>query len=91
MSAHPWVAAAGRTSVIAAIVATMLYWPIGIVVAGLCALFGVPAEFLITFGGHLGIVPGMLAWWLLAFACALVYAATVLVLHGNIDGFGRPS
>jgi hypothetical protein len=86
---HPLLAAAGRTIVIAAIIATMLYWPAGIVLAALCALFGIPAQAFITFGGLLATVPGMLAWWLVAFAFALAYAATLLVLHGDIDGFGR--
>lgn len=78
-----------RVCVMAAIVATMLYWPLGIATAAVCAIFGFSAEAFMTFGGALGTVSGLLAWWLIAFAAALAYAVAVFPWHAKIDGFGR--
>lgn len=61
----------------AVIVASLLYFPVGAVLALLCALIGVSLQAFVTFGGALGTLAGMLAWWLLGFAGALVYAACV--------------
>jgi hypothetical protein len=61
----------------AAIVATLGAWPIGIVLAGVFSVFGVPLESFITFGGVLNRVTGILALWLIAFAAALPYAIFV--------------
>lgn len=76
-----------RLAVMTAVVATMLYWPIGIAVVLVCALIGIPAQALITFGGVLGTLAGMLAWWLLVFALTLPYAASVFPWGGRMDGF----
>lgn len=62
--------------VMAAIVASALYVPL----AGLLALlafflFGVPLRDFITFGGALGLLGGLAAWWALMLVPALVYAA----------------
>jgi len=62
----------------AAIVATLCYWPIGIAIALLLALLGLPLDAFVTFGGALNRYAGMAAWWLVFFAPALVYAALVL-------------
>jgi hypothetical protein len=59
----------------AAIVATMLYPPVAIVLGLLLGLFGVPLDAVVTFGGAINTYAGVLAWWLVAFALALVYAA----------------
>ena len=54
----------------AAIGATLLYVPLGASAAFVASLCGVPIGAVVTFGGLLGTVPGLLAWWLLAFAGA---------------------
>jgi hypothetical protein len=64
-------------AVMAAIVATLLYPPVAIVLALLLGLSGVPFAALVTFGGAVGTPAGMLAWWLVAFVLALAYAAFV--------------
>jgi hypothetical protein len=64
-----------QMAVMAAIVATMLYPPVAIVLGLLLGLFGVPLDAVVTFGGVINTYAGMLAWWLAAFALALVYAA----------------
>jgi hypothetical protein len=61
----------------AAIVATLCYWPIGIAIALLLALFGVPVGAFVIFDGALDRYAGMAAWWLIFFGPALVYAAPV--------------
>ena len=61
----------------AAIVATLLYLPLGAILALGLGLFSVPVESLVTFGGLLGMAAGVIAWWLLAFAAALTAAAFV--------------
>jgi hypothetical protein len=61
----------------AAIVATLLLWPVGILLAGVFGLFGVPLEAFVTFGGVLNRYTGLLAWWLIAFAGALPYSVFV--------------
>lgn len=70
-----------------AVVAMMLYWPIGIGLAVICALIGFPFNSLVTFGGALGSVAGMVAWWLLVFALTLPYAAFMFPWDAKADGF----
>lgn len=73
--------------VMAAIVASLLYWPAAVVVAFVCTLIGVPAEGLATFGGTLGMFAGMVAWWFVAFALVLPYVACVFPWGAKTDGF----
>jgi hypothetical protein len=61
----------------AAIVAILCYWPTGIAIALLLALFGVPVGAFVIFDGALDRYAGMAAWWLIFFGPALVYAAPV--------------
>jgi len=79
----------GKLVVMTTVVATMLYWPIGIALAVICALIGFPFNSLVTFGGALGSVAGMMAWWLVAFAATLPYAAVVFPWDAKTDGFRR--
>lgn len=65
--------------VMASIVATALFVP----VTGLLALlgfllFGISLFDFVTFGGALGPVEGLIAWWVLMLVPALVYAAYVM-------------
>jgi hypothetical protein len=63
----------------AAIVTTMLCWPVWGLLAGFSHVaLGVPFDSFLTFGGRLGGWQGLLAWWLIGFPPAFVYAACVL-------------
>ena len=57
--------------------ASLLYGPAAVVVAVFCAVSGFSLQNLVTFGGALGVFPGMLAWWLISFAAVLPYAVFV--------------
>lgn len=61
----------------AAIVATLVYWPAVLAVALLLRLLDRSPGVLVTFGGSLNMFFGLLAWWLIAFALSLAYAAWV--------------
>ena len=63
----------------AAIVATLLFLPAGALLALLSfGLLGTSFHAFVTFGGTLGAFQGILAWWILDFVPALVYAAYAL-------------
>jgi hypothetical protein len=64
-------------ALMAAVVATLCYWPLGVVIASLLATLGVPVDTLVSFGGALNRYAGMVAWWLIFFAPALLYAVLV--------------
>jgi hypothetical protein len=70
-------AAIGQVAAMAAIVATLGYWPIGIAIALVLAALGVPLDAWLTFGGAFNRYAGMVLWWLVFFAPSLVYAALV--------------
>lgn len=69
----PAAASVGQAAVIAAIVATLLYWPAGVALGLLLPLGGLRLDALLTFGGNVGLLLGMLAWWLAFYLAALVY------------------
>ena len=69
MTALPQMALMG------AIVATLLYFPAGLLLAVGLAPVGVTPRELVTFGGALGPLLGLFAWWLLAFVGACIYSA----------------
>ena len=71
------LASVPRVVVMAAIVTTMLCWPVGIVVLSLLGLFGISIESAMTLGGTLNRYSGLLAWWLAGFVPALAYTACV--------------
>lgn len=62
-------------AVMAAIVATLVYWPACLALALLFKLLDRSPVMLVTFGGALNTFFGLLAWWLITFALALAYAA----------------
>jgi hypothetical protein len=64
-----------QVGVMAAIVATLLYFPFGLALAVLLRLLGVSFEAFVTFSGALNVFVGLAAWWLLFFTAASVYAA----------------
>ena len=60
---------------IAAIVATLVYFPAGIAMVLVLKVFGISFEAVVTFGGLFNTLLGLLVWWLLAFAGSCIYAA----------------
>ena len=73
-----------QTIVMATIVATALYVPVGAVIALVAFwLFRVPLESLLTFGGWLGLFDGAVAWWVVLLVPSLVYAAYMMPWSGR--------
>jgi hypothetical protein len=65
-------------ALMAAIVATLAYLPIGALIAIVAfAAFDVPLHSLLTFGGQIHIVAGVALWWGIAYLPCLLYAAVV--------------
>jgi len=63
----------------AAIVTTLAYIPVGALVALLAfGAFDVPLHSLLTFGGQIHIVVGLALWWGIAYLPALLYAAACM-------------
>jgi hypothetical protein len=63
-------------ALMAAIVTTLAYVPLGALVAILAfGTFDVPLHSLLTFGGQIHIVAGLVLWWGIAYLPALLYAA----------------
>ena len=83
------MASLGQLAVMAALVATMAYFPLGLGLVFLFRMAGVGYEALITFGGTLGTVLGLIVWWLLVFVAALVYAA--FMFPWGDKAFGWPA
>jgi hypothetical protein len=66
-------------ALMAAIVATLAYVPIGALVAILAfGAFDVPLHSLLTFGEQIHIVAGLALWWGIAYLPALLYAAVCM-------------
>ena len=70
-----------QTLVMAAIVTTALYVPVGALIAAGFLALGKPLASLVTFGGFLPEVGGLAAWWGILFLPALVYSAFVMPWH----------
>ena len=87
-SGNTAMASLGQLAVMAALVATMAYFPFGLALIFLLRIAGVGYETLITFAGSFGLFVGLIAWWLLVFAAALVYA-TFMFPWGDKE-FGWP-
>jgi hypothetical protein len=66
-------------ALMAAIVTTLGYIPVGALVAILAfGAFDVPLHSLLTFGGQIHIVPGLALWWGIAYLPALLYATVCM-------------
>jgi hypothetical protein len=75
-----------QTIVMATIVATALCVPaVALIALAAFALFRVPLESLLTFGGWLGLFDGVVAWWAILLVPSLVYAAYMMPWGGR-DG-----
>lgn len=75
---------AAQMFVMAAIVTTALFVPIGATIALLAIMvLRVPLAAVVTFGGWLPPIPGLAAWWLILFVPALVYAGYAMPWHDD--------
>jgi len=68
------LAAVSQMALMAAVVATLAYIPLGLVLALVVPLFGISFFAMLTFGGAMHFTLGLLAWWLLVFVAACVYS-----------------
>lgn len=79
-----------QLTVMAAIVASLLYVPLGALVALVAYVFGVPLSAVMTFGGALNnVFLGLLVWWLVVFAGAYVYAAFAFPWKEKVLGWPK--
>jgi hypothetical protein len=70
-----------------AVVATMLFWPLGVALGLVLALCGVPVDAVATFGGTFGTLAGLFVWWLIVFVSASVYAAVAFPWGDALRGW----
>ena len=84
------MASLGQLAVMAALVATLAYFPLGLALIFVVRIAGgVGFETLISFGGTLPMLVGLIAWWLLVFTGALVYAAFMFPWGDKAFGWPR--
>ena len=68
-----------QMTVMAAIVTTLMCWPVGALLALLCfAVLGVSFHSFVTFGDTFNALAGLLVWWTIGFLPAFAYAAFML-------------
>jgi hypothetical protein len=73
------VVTACAVALMAAIVTTLAYLPVGALVAILAfGAFDVPLHSLLTLGGRIHIGAGLALWWGIAYLPALLYAAVCM-------------
>ena len=65
---------AAHIAVMAAIVCTLVYFPVAVLLALVAYFTRISFYAFMTFGGALNTLSGLLAWWLVAFAGACIYA-----------------
>ena len=71
-----------RMVIMAAIVDSALFVPIGAILALLCfALFGVSLQSFVTFGGFVSPPAGVIVWWAVFLVPSLAYAAYMMPWH----------
>lgn len=68
----------GQVLTMAAIVTTLLWVPLGAMLAAVLFAFGTSLHAFVTFGGAIDGVVGVVTWWMVGFVPALGYAAYVL-------------
>ena len=67
-----------QVAVMGAIVASLLYFPLGVALALVLRVAGFSVQAFVTFGGAFNVLPGLAIWWLLVFAGACIYAAFLM-------------
>ena len=83
------VAQFAQAALMAAIVATMFYFPLGALLAFVAYLAGVGFAGFVTFGGTMGFFAGAGLWWLVFFAGALIYAVCLFPWGDGVLGWPR--
>jgi hypothetical protein len=78
-----------QCALMAAVVATLLYFPVGVALALAFRLLGVSFAAFLSFGGALNLFVGIAVWWLLFFAGALVYAACLFPWGDKVLGWPK--
>lgn len=73
----------------AAIVATIASFPLGLALALVLRVAGIAFEASATFGGTFSMFFGLAVWWLLFFAGSLVYAAFVFPWEDTVLGWQK--
>ena len=71
----------------AAIVAAMVYFPLGVLLALVAYLAGIGFSGFVTFGGTVGFFVGAGLWWLVFFAAALIYAVCLFPWGDEVHGW----
>jgi hypothetical protein len=67
--------ALAQVTTMAAVVATLVYLPLGGALVLLLWLFGVSLESVVGFGGAVHPAIGLLIWWSISFVCSCAYSA----------------
>ena len=75
--------------VMAALVATILYFPFGIAIAIGMGLAGVPFHGFVTFGGAFNNFVGAMTWWLVVFAASCIYTAYFFPWDDKVFGWPK--
>ena len=71
-----------RMVIMAAIVDSALFLPVGAILAVLCfALFGVSLQSFVTFGGFVNAPAAVIVWWGIFLVPSLVYASYMMPWH----------
>jgi len=78
-----------QCALMAALVATLFYFPIGLALALGFRLLAFPFAAFLSFGGALNLLVGLAVWWLLFFAGALVYAACLFPWGDKVLGWPK--
>lgn len=80
------LAAVSQMAVMAAIVATLVYLPVCIVLALILRALGISFEASLTLGAALHPALGLLVWWLFVFVGACGFAAWVFPWGDKVSG-----
>lgn len=75
--------------VMAALVATIMYVPCTLPLAIAFRLAGVPFATFVTFGGVFNLLFGLVAWWVVVFAGACIYAVCLFPHDDKVLGWPK--
>jgi len=83
------IVTARQVAIIAAIVATLMYLPLVLVLALVLRAAGIAFATFATFGGSFGLFFGLGVWWLVAFAGAFLYASFLFQWSDKVSGWPK--
>ena len=78
-----------QVAVMGAIVASLLYFPLGVALALALRVAGISFQAFVTFGGAFNVLPGLVIWWLLVFAGACIYTACLIPWGERVIGWPK--